>query len=266
MSVYSRRAAARFAAVVFLCTLTALWTLHRDGHLFERASSSYGQVDFLIVLPSLVKLHQFAPAVCQLRRHHKVLAVVLQGTDNGAPIDAPVCAIPYQALPIYGTSGARLEAVQRLVSRMQRPPRVVLYSAGADGQMPSLEGLGSTVVKIPPKDLKHAEWMGGLSLMEWESALFLYYSSNSLLTILVDWYEPQVEITVVTQDRPASLQRLLLSLQSAYYYGDKVRLRINMDRKADGPTRVLVDELQWSAGPLIANWRRQLDHSSSVTC
>jgi hypothetical protein len=75
------------------------------------------------------------------------------------------------------------------------------------------------------------------------------------LVWLADWHVPQVEVTVITQDRPESLGRLLDSLQGAHYFGDKVRLRISMDRKADGPTKAMVDRLSWKPGPLVVTYR-----------
>ncbi|CAL9203281.1 unnamed protein product [Musa hybrid cultivar] len=68
-------------------------------------------------------------------------------------------------------------------------------------------------------------------------------------TALPNWNRMQITVNIITQNRAASLQRLLRSLQNAYYLGDEVRLSFNMDSKVDEETLKVVGSFQWAQGP-----------------
>jgi hypothetical protein len=55
-------------------------------------------------------------------------------------------------------------------------------------------------------------------------------------------------VSVITQDRPASLARLLRSLAAAHYLGDDVELSVSIDSGADGDTLALAANFTWAHG------------------
>ncbi|KAH7885858.1 hypothetical protein F5I97DRAFT_1876012 [Phlebopus sp. FC_14] len=98
--------------------------------------------------------------------------------------------------------------------------------------------LNTTLIRLPRSSLPHTEWMGSLTLQE------LRY-----------WNVPEVTVSVITNDRPHSLQRLLTSIQETLFYGDKVALRINMDQTSDPETMRMVQNFDWEHGEVFIHHR-----------
>ncbi|KAJ7180487.1 hypothetical protein C8R46DRAFT_1069608 [Mycena filopes] len=80
--------------------------------------------------------------------------------------------------------------------------------------------------------------MSSLSLREWKN-----------------WHVPRVEISIITQDRPRSLQRLLASLSQARFFGDSVGLRMHMEQSSDLETIRVVSAYQWNYGSVFMHRR-----------
>ncbi|KAL5990612.1 hypothetical protein ACLOJK_011515 [Asimina triloba] len=59
----------------------------------------------------------------------------------------------------------------------------------------------------------------------------------------------RISINIITQNRAPSLQRLLKSLNEAYYLGDEIPLTFNMDSRVDEKTIKLVSSFEWPHGP-----------------
>ncbi|GAA5972011.1 hypothetical protein JCM21900_001996 [Sporobolomyces salmonicolor] len=95
-----------------------------------------------------------------------------------------------------------------------------------------------TVVGMGREELGRAEWMGTLGI-----------------EALRHWHTPRIDLSVVTNDRPVSLHRLLSSLQTAHYYGDDVALSLNLEQTTDRLTHRLVDDLRWPHGTLSLRHR-----------
>ncbi|EGG00201.1 uncharacterized protein MELLADRAFT_68006 [Melampsora larici-populina 98AG31] len=70
-----------------------------------------------------------------------------------------------------------------------------------------------------------------------------------------DWYKPKIDISVITNDRPNSLTRLMDSLSQADYYGDEVNLILNLEQTSDLQTRKLCTNYQWNQGSKIIRQR-----------
>jgi hypothetical protein len=66
---------------------------------------------------------------------------------------------------------------------------------------------------------------------------------------------PSVQISIITNNRPHSLLRLLRSLKNARYYGDTLNLRLNMEDSADTITKQLTADLQWEHGAVFVHHR-----------
>ena len=71
----------------------------------------------------------------------------------------------------------------------------------------------------------------------------------------IDWHIPDIELSVITDNRPHSLRRLLSSLSSTRFFGDTVNLRINVEQTADEETLRLVSEYEWEHGDVFLHHR-----------
>lgn len=71
----------------------------------------------------------------------------------------------------------------------------------------------------------------------------------------IGWNIPRVDITIITQNRPWSLDRLLSSLSRSLLFGDKVDLRINLEQDSDEETMRLIDSFNWNHGAITVYHR-----------
>lgn len=75
------------------------------------------------------------------------------------------------------------------------------------------------------------------------------------MCLLSGWHIPKVDLSVITNDRPDSLARLLRSIDSAVYFGDQVTLHVNIEQTADPWTEALIQDMSWRHGPLVVRRR-----------
>ncbi|KAI5475594.1 glycosyl transferase family 2 protein [Pseudohyphozyma bogoriensis] len=97
---------------------------------------------------------------------------------------------------------------------------------------------GTVVIPLVKEDLEKSDWIGALPI-----------------EALRHWHTPKIDITVVTNDRPASLYRLLSALQDAHYYSDEISLSLNLEQTADRLTQRLVDDFPWPYGAVTLRHR-----------
>jgi hypothetical protein len=64
-----------------------------------------------------------------------------------------------------------------------------------------------------------------------------------------------VDISIITNNRPRSLARLLRSLENARYFGDSLDLRFNMEDSADTITRQMAEDFDWKHGAVFVHHR-----------
>ncbi|KAG6854517.1 hypothetical protein C0991_005429 [Blastosporella zonata] len=69
------------------------------------------------------------------------------------------------------------------------------------------------------------------------------------------WNRPHIDISIITNNRPQSLARLLSSLSNAHFYGDTVDLRMNAEQSADEETLKIVHDLVWPHGTVFIHHR-----------
>ncbi|EFJ14348.1 hypothetical protein SELMODRAFT_120665 [Selaginella moellendorffii] len=96
----------------------------------------------------------------------------------------------------------------------------------------------ATLVELPRPSIQHALWMADLKPIS-----------------LQQWNKMTIVVNIITQNRVGSLNRLLQSLASAHYLGDKIHMTFNMDSKVDAPTLELVHAFQWPHGRKIVRRR-----------
>ncbi|MBW0522494.1 hypothetical protein O181_062209 [Austropuccinia psidii MF-1] len=94
------------------------------------------------------------------------------------------------------------------------------------------------LIGLPFDEIENSDWILGLELVA-----------------LKNWHKPKIDISVITHDRPKSLERLLNSLKFSRYYGDRVDLIINMEQTSDRRTRKIVEAFQWAFGSKIVRQR-----------
>ena len=70
-----------------------------------------------------------------------------------------------------------------------------------------------------------------------------------------DWHTPRIDISIITKDRPASLQRLLRSLTSSLFFGDTLSLRLNIEQDCDTDTLRIVHDFHWPHGAVFVHHR-----------
>ncbi|CAG8487079.1 2063_t:CDS:2 [Ambispora leptoticha] len=123
-------------------------------------------------------------------------------------------------------------------------PEVVIYvkdpadpvSRGVTSVLSNFENI--TGIGLPLDHIEHLAWLPDLTI-----------------DTLKHWNTPKFHLQVITQDRPDSLSRLLRSLDSSYYLGDRLPLTINMDRGADPVTLDYCNKFQWNHGDLALRHR-----------
>ena len=112
------------------------------------------------------------------------------------------------------------------------------------------------VIGLPKEEVQFSEWLGALPIEALRRQSSPPLSIEAVLIFdSTDWHTPKIDISVITNNRPSSLDRLLTSLQSANYYGDEVTLTISLEQTADLETHALVSSFVWEEGPFILRRR-----------
>ncbi|KAF9218498.1 hypothetical protein BS17DRAFT_762234 [Gyrodon lividus] len=205
---------------------------------------AYEEGFFALAFPRKEDLRKFAPVACNLHRRGYTLSAFLYDTTD-ADIDFPSalkgrgCTIPY-----FQRSNEILNFSDWLDSLTSVPDIVIgldhqdFVSATFSLTLERPPYLNITLIRLPRSELPHTEWMGTLTLRE-----------------LRHWNVPEITISVITNDRLHSLQRLLTSVQSTLFYGDKITLRINMEQTCDSETMHLVQDFEWDHGDVFIHHR-----------
>ncbi|KAJ6518627.1 hypothetical protein C8R45DRAFT_851005, partial [Mycena sanguinolenta] len=188
---------------------------------------------FLFLLPDITDLRVLLRLVCRLQEFGHSIKVLLYSESHtllGQTYNSD-CHVQYDATRTTGhpTIHDWLDGLEREAD--------VIFTVNEPATQP-VRSARATVVRIPRDDLAYVYWMGSLSLAEWKN-----------------WHVPQIQISIITQDRPQSLERLLSSLTRGRYFGDSVSLRMNMEQSSNLETIRVVDAYQWSHGTVFAHRR-----------
>lgn len=223
------------------------------------ASNRRSHGHFGVFFPSRDDLAAFSQSACGLVTggHHLDILLYSEADHDQASISTDTCTLHF-----HSTSSATTAAlvVSSWLSQPYGPFDVIISLTAEDKFTASLllsvrdfEHGACTVVQLPREDLIYSDWMGALSLTEWKSthSQFVY---DATLT-LIDWNIPSVQISIITNNRPRSLLRLLRSLENARYFGDTLDLRLNMEDTADPITKQLAADFQWEHGTVFVHHR-----------
>ncbi|KDQ61549.1 hypothetical protein JAAARDRAFT_190293 [Jaapia argillacea MUCL 33604] len=237
--------------------------LQSSGELGERrygtdatgTSESESSTVFAIVLESPGDLRRFAQVPCALQQGGYSVKILISTSARDATtmeihesrmkgiqtLNTSHCLLSFQTTP-SPTSGVRdiIHIPEWLAALSPKPAVIITTMDEVVFRLVSLQGrFGSpTFVSLPRRDLLYCDWMSSLSFQEWRN-----------------WNLPRIDLSIITNDRPGSLARLLSSLKAARYFGDNLQLRINMDQSADDETKRLVSEFSWTHGNIFIHHR-----------
>ncbi|CAK5267615.1 unnamed protein product [Mycena citricolor] len=202
------------------------WEGDGDWCSTSRSDGAPLSVTFVFVLSSRSDLSAASHLICRLLSAHHEVRILLHSENEGD--DHMACDLTWDGLADSSAS------VLEWLDRLDQVPDVLFavedLAAGYSAR--------TVIVRVPREDLAHTSWMGSMSYLEW-----------------INWNMPTVELSIITQDRPGSLQRLLTSLSKARYFGDSVVLRTNMEQSPDTETLQVLSEFQWKHGPVFAHRR-----------
>ncbi|KAJ7767459.1 hypothetical protein DFH07DRAFT_915684 [Mycena maculata] len=190
---------------------------------------------FVFLLPNIDDLHLVLHLLCKLDHSGHFLKILLHSDPRPASgvKSRSSCYLEYDTLSpgryVY-------PMIYDWLQRLEREVDVIFIVD--DPATQSVKNERATLVRIPPEDLMHTHWMGSLSLTEW-----------------TNWNVPNIDVSVITQDRPQSLARLMTSLSQARFFGDSVGLRLNMEQSSDLETIHMVGEFEWRHGSVFTHRR-----------
>ncbi|KAK0218048.1 hypothetical protein IW262DRAFT_1275244 [Armillaria fumosa] len=212
---------------------------HITGHgSIDTSSCSSSVVDhqsqpvFVMLFPTLGYLQTFASVPCQLQTKGFLVYAAVYSLEIMSPspkqsIHHGSCVIQYSILSEPQDYSLRVYRI------FGRHPDIVLSLTELE-----LAPTSATRVRLSQRDLPYCAWMGTLSISEWRN-----------------WNVPQVDVSIITKDRPQSLARLLSSLSDGRFYGDRLDLRINLEQSSDQATMHLIRKFQWTHGSVFMHHR-----------
>ncbi|KAH9839830.1 uncharacterized protein C8Q71DRAFT_703298 [Rhodofomes roseus] len=216
-----------------------------DPTLNDVCPSGFGS--FAILLSSEDDLHTFSPAACQLQRSGHTLHVAVYGnfsvSDSPSSLKLEGCSLDYSTL-FAEDHVQHATALLSWLRSIPSPADIIITSLskqsfpGAALSLSTEVPSNKQVIHIPQDDLPYCDWIGALTLEEFRN-----------------WHKPQVAVSVITNDRPHSLSRLLDSLSRAHYFGDALDLRVNLEQTADMETQQIVDDFAWNHGRVFLHRR-----------
>ncbi|KAG1728107.1 hypothetical protein EDB19DRAFT_1748162 [Suillus lakei] len=196
---------------------------------------------FVLVVPHLEDLHAFMPVVCRLQSVGHIISVLLyQVSSNDAMYcSSEDCTLQCSTLSLTTTT------FNTWLESLDASPDVVFALDVQDFLSVTLTMVlllepyrKTTLIRLPRADIPYSDWIGSLTLRE-----------------LRNWNVPEITVSVITDHRPHSLQRLLTSLTRARYFGERVGLRINLEQTADLETLRVTQNFKWHHGDVFVHHR-----------
>lgn len=215
---------------------------------------------FVLAFPLKEDLTNFIPATCKLyHQGHTILAYLYDTIDETGfhgVVNEMNCTIFYflrsKEVPSLSDWLNSLVSVPDIVIGLDHQDSV---SSTFSSILEQTRFLNTTLMRLPRRELPYTEWIGTLTLHELRRSsslsrrLILHYFRNT------DWNVPEITLSVITNNRPHSLRRLLESIQRTLFYGDKVNIRINMDQTSDPETMHIVYDSEWPFGDIFLHHR-----------
>ncbi|CDO73305.1 hypothetical protein BN946_scf185008.g67 [Trametes cinnabarina] len=214
------------------------------GETLQRHSTADQTGDaagILIFMPSSHDLRYVYPIACAFRAKGHSVSILTHGHVEGLH-DAP-CQLSLLSFlsSAYADAGGLFSPA--LFAAQISDEVDVIFSIMSEDFAPKSSAVIdafplATIIHIPTEDLPYTDWMTALDLAGWKN-----------------WHTPEIQLSVITNDRPDSLRRLLSSLNNARYFGDHLNLRINVEQTADPETLRMVDDFRWTHGSMFLHHR-----------
>ncbi|KAG2123843.1 hypothetical protein DEU56DRAFT_863702 [Suillus clintonianus] len=195
----------------------------------------------VLVVPHLEDLHAFMPVACRLQAvGHTVLALLYQASSSDVMYcSSEDCALQCSTLshttPTFDAWLGSLDASPDVVFALDVQDLLSITLTIVLLYEPYRK---TTLIRLPRADIPYSDWIGSLTLRE-----------------LRNWNVPEITISVITDHRPYSLQRLLMSLARARYFGERIGLRINLEQTADLETLRVLQDFEWRHGDVFVHYR-----------
>ncbi|KAF7308712.1 Succinate dehydrogenase [ubiquinone] iron-sulfur subunit, mitochondrial [Mycena chlorophos] len=205
----------------------------------EMYAPSNGELGvFVFLLPSRNIMNLILPMICAMHETGHEVKVMLYSEvrASSAVWGSSTCYLQYESFGERNEEAVMLHRMQDWMEQQDQRADVVF----ALNELPRLAAWndGTTLIRIPREDLQFSHWMGTLSLREW-----------------LHWNVPRIDVSVITQDRPQSLQRLLASLSRGRFFGDTVNIRLNLEQSSDIETIRIVRDYMWKHGSVFTHRR-----------
>ncbi|GBB94175.1 hypothetical protein RclHR1_02300016 [Rhizophagus clarus] len=215
----------------------------------------------LVTFPNLYGKVYFTstkPIICKNKKipNENDIIVVVDGEKQGLSLQPIFCQLSTQKnvnthVVVTGQKrGLSKTLLTKLLNEQNSSFEVFIYDLdiktnnGIGTLDLVFQGINHFVNQIQPDVLLYIKNQDNYAMRGVESALV----AASNLGHLNFWNTIKVNIQVITQDRPDSLDRLIRSLKSSYYFGDEIGLTINIDRGADPVTKEYCHTLEWPFG------------------
>ncbi|CAG8527989.1 9563_t:CDS:2, partial [Dentiscutata heterogama] len=262
---YQRIVRSKFIAeCLLLSLLIAIIFLYLNRFFIKSVSSQIEEINsnnnIIFVIDDIQHANGLQPLYCNLHRKGKVenvythVIVTGRGISGGELIKSnsllPDCDVPVYDLVLQKSNenifmsvvkdiGSALDQIQPDVLIYINDPKNVAIR-GVDAALVAASQKNQIITKIalPIEDAKYMMWLTELNL-----------------EALKNWNTPNIQVQVITQNRPQSLTRLMQSLKSSIYFGDNVQLTVNMDRSADPATIKYCQNFKWSFGKMGIRFR-----------
>ncbi|KAG0705557.1 hypothetical protein DFH29DRAFT_905956 [Suillus ampliporus] len=229
-------------------SLERTWIDHRPNGILsavkeQKRPSHSASVSgyFVLVVPYLEDLHVFMPVACRLQSVGHTVSVLLY---QASPSDATYCSSE-DCILHCSTLSHTTPTLNHWLESLDASPDVVFALDVQDFLSVTLTMVllhepyrDTTLIRLPRADIPYSDWIGSLTLRE-----------------LRNWNVPEITISVITDHRPHSLQRLLTSLTRARYFGERVGLRINLEQTADPETLRVIQDFGWNHGNVFVYHR-----------
>ncbi|KAH7425780.1 hypothetical protein KP509_11G070500 [Ceratopteris richardii] len=241
------------------------WRALSRGYVTQWASMYPQQIDALIYAHSLEDVTTLAPLVQQFRATPQRKAYLVVPGGSLCPCEAAAKTLGWPASvcherrfklfdlevgSISSSLASNFSVIQEIHSSMKglikiHSPALVIAVGEVESRVRdalslavSQYGVNTSLVLLPRSSIPHSLWIPSVRMQALQS-----------------WSKMQISVNLITQNRANSLQRLLRSLTTAYYVGDKITLTFNMDSKVDDETLRAVHEFSWPHGPKILRRR-----------
>ena len=222
----------------------------QDRQYLHSTSSSTSEADtgsVHLLLPSLDAAVELQPLICNLKwTGHEVQVII---TAPGGNVESGLCEIPYHILSndVRGSlSGLWSETI----------PDIVFVGSTLHSD---LHHLATSLLPLHPISIPLRDRGGDGELWDWAGTLSLSSLRRESppydIELKADWHTPRIDISVIGNDRPDSLRRLMTSLSDAHYLGDNVNVAFSLERTATLPTQTLVKDFAWSYGTVTVRHR-----------